>query len=541
LKIIPFHQIPGMPPLVVDMLDGNAGIEPGFSLTVDAATWRERSAKEASLGRTSKLTEHILSRAKGLDLHESARRNIEALSEPGTLTVVTGQQVGLAGGPLLTLYKALTTIYLARSLQKESGVRTVPVFWMATSDHNLPEAAQLRWIDKNNKLSGISRPSDDNRSPVGNIMLGDQATELIEKLEIELPDSEFKPEFMEMLRASYRPDETFGRAFHHLGNLILGPLGMVMLDPEDPDLKKSCQPFWERAVGDIEGRMDRLLQRSTEIQSAGYEVQAPVSSGRPALFVLESGIRRKVVLEGRAKRAQSDLIISVSDLMEIAKNEPERFSVGVTLRPLYQGYLLPVGAYVAGPHEVAYWAQLSDVFEPLQIPKPALIHRATMTLLEKKTKRRLSKLNILPEAFFSNLNELTDTILIEHSDNRNAELFLELRRQAGTCSEKLFERASGPYAGLDTIIDNAFKKINYQLDKLENTFNQRLRQQHSQIMDTVEVVSHHLRPAGQLQERVINPFYYYSRYGSRILEILLKKVRHYSEGHIIIDLEEELE
>lgn len=540
LNTIPFNITPGLPALVSDVLEGTPVIDFGFQTKVDAEYWKRKSEEEAAANRTCTLSDRLLAQSEDLDLSDTVRDNIKALAEPGTLAVVTGQQVGIGGGPLLTLYKALSTIAIANQLEKSSGVKTVPVFWMATSDHNLTEAAQMYWINMENKLVGLNINGQENRAPVGGLPLGSFATEMIDKLRNDLPESEYKPRIMHQLETCYRPEETFGRAFHRLGNRILGQLGLVLLNPEDPELKRACRPFWERVIDDTEDRLNRLKDRSTQISDAGYKVQAPVLPGRPAIFVLEDGVRRKVVLEGRAQMAQSDLILNHKELKKIAYDEPERISVGVTLRPLYQGYMLPVGAYVAGPHEVAYWAQLPDTFEPLGIPKPAVLHRAAMTLVEKKTKRRLSKLGIGLDAFFGDISQLTEDLIQERSEDKLGDLFNKIRMQGRECNITLLENCSGEYTGLEPMVDASFKKIYYHIDKLENTFHHRMREKHSDVIRSIETLGVHLRPAGRMQERVISPNYYLARYGGKLLKTLVNAAEHYSEGHLILDLEEDL-
>ncbi len=539
MKTIALSNLPNIPHLVSDALEGKARVDYGFPLKINARFWKRKSREEAGQTRPREaIAERILAQAGDIEIPGPARRNIKALAEPGTLAVVTGQQIGLGGGPLLTFYKALTTIALARKLEAESGVRTVPVFWMATSDHNLVEAAQLHWVDLDNKLTGQKTLQADNRIPVGNLELGDHARELIASLKRDLPQSDFKPGLMEILEASYRPEATFGQAFMQLGYKMLGESGMVMLNPEDIEIKRACRPFWEQAVAEVDERLERLKQRSEQLQKNGYEIQTPVVKGRPSIFLLEDGIRRKVVLEGRSIHGQSDIIISRDELARIARDETERLSSGVTLRPLCQGFMLPAGAYVAGPHEMAYWSQLSDAFKPLGISKPAIVPRASFTLIEKKTRRWLDKLRMNPEDIFGDMAVIAEKIVQDNDENPSQETFEEVRATCKGTQGKLIKLASGAYGGLDLAVETAFNKIHYQLDNLENKFNRRLRRKHQDLLQGLDRLATHLLPAGRPQERVITPHYYIARYGWSLQDFITGHTLETMGVHGFLELEE---
>lgn len=540
MNSIPFHQLSSIPELVQDVLAGKSRIDFGFPTAVTPEFWTQRSREETDHPRDRQIL--VTRLHKQLDRFqppEAILKNIDALREPETLTVVTGQQVALAGGPLLTLYKALTTIALARKLEKESGVHTVPVFWMATSDHNFGEAAQHHLIDQKNELVRLAWDHTDNRVPVGSLPLGEMSTVLIDHLEKDLPDSEFKPELLRILGEAYTPEATFANAFQKLGTDLLGPYGLVLLNPEDAALKQSCRDFWIRSIEDIDDRLHQLQQRGRELEEAGYRVQAPVTRGRPALFLLENGIRRKVVLEGRSRLAKSDIIIAREELLQVAKDEPERLSAGVTMRPMYQGYLLPAGAYVAGPNEMAYWGQLPGLFEPLGARSPAVVHRASFTLIEKKIRRKIEKLGATPPDFLGDLSDLTEEFVKRRSSVDLDHTFVTLKERCNKLEEhfaSLLEMP--PFGGLETAIQGAEKRIQQQLDTLENKFNQRLRQYHQDLVDSVERVTVHLRPAGKLQERLLSGHYYFARYGfsliDRLIEVSLEKPGY----HQMLDMEE---
>jgi bacillithiol biosynthesis cysteine-adding enzyme BshC len=313
-----------------------------------------------------------------------------------------------------------------------------------------------------------------------------------------------------------------------------------MFDPEDEGIKRATGSFWVQVAREVDERLQRLADRTDTIAQAGYNVQVPIEAGRPAIFVLEEGARRKVVLEGRAIRARSDMILSRDELIRIAKEEPERLSAGVTLRPLLQSWILPASAYVAGPHEMAYWAQMTEAFEPLGLPRPCVIPRASFTLLEGKIRRRLNKLGVEAERFFGDMDALYDELLEEHGDDDGDTVLEQVRDQVmetRSALEALTERPE--FGGLENAVDAAYRKIGYQLEKLEGNFRDRLKRQHGDLLKHWEKLRVHLRPEGQPQERVISPHYYLTLYGERLLDTLLESCGDAIGRHGLLDLQED--
>lgn len=539
MKSIPLSRLPGTPAFVADALSGECPIDFGFPLEAKAENWIRQSALETKRKRPRNLIVDRILALGGELMPERARNNAEALRDPDTLAVVTGQQVGLAGGPLLTLYKALTTISIARRMEKQTGIRTVPVFWMATSDHNLAEASQIHWINLQNELTGFKDNRQQNREPVGSLKLGNLATEVIEALSKDMPETEFKGSVFNLLRSAYTPGSTFAEAFMKLGYSILGPMGLVMFDPEEPETKKAALPFWRSAAEFVDERLDDILKRSEEIEAAGYKLQVPIEHGRPAIFLHEEGKRRKIVLEGKFIRTRSDMKLDRDSLVKIAEERPQDLSAGVTLRPLLQGWLLPTAAYVAGPHEMAYWAQLNTAFDAAGIPKPAVIPRASMTLLEGKIKKKLRKFDLEPVKSFEGVDSISSTLIPKREDDISSRTFDEVKGLFGEAQEKCLELAKQPeFKGLEGTVETSFRKARYHMERLRDNFFERQDRRHSDTLKHIETITMHLLPAGQPQERVINSVYYFSRYGLGLLRSIERHTYNSIGTHVFLDLEE---
>ncbi len=538
MKVIPYREYPGAPRLVADMMEAQAGSF-GYTFNPDAAWWRERSHYEQQQQRPyTAIAARLKENAAAFHYHEAAYANLDALAQPGTLVVVTGQQVGLAGGPLYSLYKALTAIAYARRMETESGVRTVPVFWMAGSDHNFAEVGRCWWIDTKNELQQVKRNLPENSRPCGGIQLETAASELIERLTDDLPDSDFKPELMKLLSEAYRPEYTYGYSFHRFMVGLLSRFGMVFLDADDEVLKRLSQPFWLKAVDTIPQRLHRAVERGRELEQQGYMIQVPVEENRPALFVLEDGHRRKVILDESARHGKGDILLSLPELRDIAASEPERFSIGVTLRPLWQQWLLPAAAFVGGPHEIAYWAQLDSNFDQMNLRPPALLHRLSVTLVETKIRRKLEKLNVEAADLLGDVDGLRESLLKSGEAGEVFDQFSRIRTTLEENKAELSAQTGTVYSGMDKQIDQAFDKMTYQLDRLEGQFKQRRQQADQAFGNGFDLAALHLRPGDSFQERLLSPVYYLARYGDRLLDGLLSIADKHGEGHVIVDVEE---
>jgi len=410
---------------------------------------------------------------------------------------------------------------------------------MASSDHNLSEVTQTHWISSKGEITGFKAPQKVNRVPVGKIKLDQLADEVLEMIDNDYPDNDFKETIFSRLKDAYKSDSTFSTSFQKLAYSVLGKYGMIIVDPEDNELKKLSSSFWQNIISNLSDLIHSLQSRSQLIRDYDYEVQVLAEKGRPAIFVMENDIRRKVVLEGHSIRARSDIVQSIDELKILAAESPERLSAGVTFRPLLQGFLFPTGAYVAGPHEMAYWSQISELFDIVNISKPALVPRASFTLIEKKIRKRLDKYKLEEGEIFQNFNDLTNRLLTEKADKQTDELFSRFRDAIEENGLKLTELGNtAQYKGLDSHINLGLKKMIYQLDKLHNRFNNRLKLSNSDILEDLEKISTHLLPAGKPQERVINPFYYFVRYGDIIVKNILSHSEEAIGSHVFLDMEE---
>jgi bacillithiol biosynthesis cysteine-adding enzyme BshC len=339
--------------------------------------------------------------------------NLEALSRPGTTVVITGQQVGLFLGPLYTYYKAATAVAAARALERETGVRTVPLFWLQTEDHDFEEIATAQVLRHDGELCTLTVAPDPRCSPrtsIAHRCLGPDVEAAISGLTDALGPAPGAAEVVALMRAHYRPGVSLGRAFAGAIAQLFADDGLLVFDPRDPLVARLAVPLYRRALTGHEEITRLLAGRAEALQAAGFNEQIPSRRDCSLLFFHETdaaGPRYR--LERRAGGERDDggkpgtwslagtgTRVSPAEVESSLAADPLRFSTSALLRPVLQDTLFPTAAYVGGPAELGYFAQLGPLYDHFQVPRPLVVLRARFRCLDEKARAQLQKLKLRP-------------------------------------------------------------------------------------------------------------------------------------------------
>ncbi len=365
-QCLPFSQIPHTTRLFLDYLSGAPSLRPFFPRGPHFSEWvTEEAAKLQYDSERRQKVAAILER-QNKEWGASARtlENISRLKS-GAAAVVTGQQVGLFGGPLFSLFKALTAVKLSEEAGKV-GVDCVPVFWLATQDHDLDEIQSISLPGPEASLQRLTATSHGvSEAPVGTIQLGPEIDEVLKAAEQVLGESDVTT----FLRESYRPDATFGSAFAQLFTRLFDEWGVILLDASDAELNAVAEPIYRGAIERAAELDEALLARGRELEAAGYHQQVKVTPSSTLLFTLKNGSRVPVNRDPNASATTflvGDEKITQTELLRRISSEPHQFSANVLLRPVVQDHLLPTLAFTqGGSAEVAYFAQAAVVYQAL--------------------------------------------------------------------------------------------------------------------------------------------------------------------------------
>jgi len=467
----------------------------------------------------------------------------------GARAVVTGQQVGLLGGPLYVLLKAATAVARAKQATAATGVEHVPIFWLATEDHDLDEVDQVSLLSKTavEKLSLDAKfPHHD--VPVGGVVLGaavdgllDQASELLGYAQV-----------CELLREcyGYQPENgygpTFGSAFARLMARLFAEPGLIVMDAAGRNFHALGARALRAAIEQAEELETALLARSAELEAAGYHAQVLVKPGASLLFLVSDvdGVKSRQALRrlpdgswkaGAGSGARS---FTTAELLAILDEAPERLSPNALLRPVFQDAILPTAAYVGGPAEVAYFAQSAVVYEKILGRVTPVLPRLSATLIEPAIGKTMAAHEVslsqifevkTAEALAQRLGARAMPIegkrkLAAVGNAMDAEL-TALTEYMGSMSEDL-GRAAGVSAS----------KMRYQMDRLRRMAASFEVQKEASLKKHAEAITLSVYPDGHLQERLLAGVWFVARYGEGLVEVLVEHAGQECPGHRVISL-----
>jgi bacillithiol biosynthesis cysteine-adding enzyme BshC len=532
-ECLSFTQIPHHTPLFTDFVSYSPKVQKFYPHSPFFNQWfkDEASYLKYDSERRQSVSSILERQNQHWEASEKTLANIARL-RAGASAVVTGQQVGLFGGPVFSIFKALTAVKLADQASR-AGLDCVPVFWLATEDHDLAEVNQVAIPGADYSLQSFTVPTRGLPSaPVGTIRFGSEIESVVEAAAGLLGPSPIS----DFLRDSYRPGETFGSAFARLFARLFADWGVVLLDAAAPELHDIAEPMYQAAIERASELDDALLARGKELETAGYHQQVKVTPSSTLLFTLRNGSRVPVHrhLNGSADFLIEDERISPADLVRRIKSSPQEFSANVLLRPVIQDYLLPTLAYVGGAAEVAYFAQVGVVYEALLERVTPIVPRLSATFVEQKPKALLERYNLsLPDLFRG--PEKVREIMSSRTLPQELQSAFD---QAEASLQKSLAAIRESLARLDsTLIDsaaNAASKMHHQLTQLRARA-ARAELRHEEILARhADLLCNALYPGKILQEREIAGAYFVARQGTEFLRALYDTIHTDCLDHQVI-------
>ncbi len=356
-----------------------------------------KSITESSDDINQKVSGIINDQYSDLSVSDKTKINIQQLANKSTLAIVTGQQLGIMGGPLYTFHKIITAIKLSNQLsERYDDYNFVPIFWLEGDDHDFNEVRSIQLINDNNNVEKISygeeSREDDAKESVGFLQLDDRINNFFNKLNSLLRDTEFKQPLLENLKECYASGNSIKNGFRKLLHSIFDQYGLVMIDPQDKKLKELLKPLFKKEIEEFRNYTDKLVHSSAELEEI-YHAQVKVKPVN--LFLNLDNARYSIEpVENHFRLKRKRKTFTRDELLEIVDKEPERISPNVLLRPICQDYLLPTAFYVAGPSEISYFAQIKALYSVFKISPPIVYPRSSATYVEKSISKTLDKYSI---------------------------------------------------------------------------------------------------------------------------------------------------
>jgi bacillithiol biosynthesis cysteine-adding enzyme BshC len=459
---------------------------------------------------------------------EAALASIEKFRH-GAVACISGQQVGLFGGPLYSILKAVSALQMAEELSAQ-GVPAVPLFWLATEDHDWAEISGVT-LPKGCELQKLTASAPVSDGPVGSLPLEPQIGELVEQAAAILGEGWVT----EALRQSYRPGESYGSAFARLFTRLMAGTGLVLVDPLDDELHAIAQPLFTAAAERAVELDEALLERGVALHKAGYHEQVRVTPESTLLFSMESGRRTVLHLAGDGFMLEAQRIPRAEMLSRIAAH-PGRFSANVLLRPVMQDYLFPTAVYFGGPAELAYFAQAEVVYRKLLGRTTPVMHRLSATLVSQSMSQLMERYQLSFRDLFHGSESVCE-LLASRALPSTLQAAL---RGVRTSLESWLTAVKGELSQLDpTLVDataRSERKMMYQLQKIGGKAARAELRRNQELVDDAHHVLTELFPNKELQERVLPGIYFLSRYGPELIGTLKQAAAPQCPGHQIIRL-----
>lgn len=537
VDVVPFETLhQPVSPLFLDYLAGRPRVAPflgeaGFGLdTILKAA--ERTAKHS---RPRETVAVALARQQEQRGAEHAAARARQLTDANTVAVVSGQQAGLFGGPLFVLHKALAILEVARRLTEE-GRPAVPVFWVAADDHDFAEIRSVCVLDGDGAIRLLRYAP--HHEPVGQpaftIVLDDTITRLVDELAEALPPSPSRDEMVGVVSECYRQGETLSGAFARLLSRLFPDL--VVLDSSDSALKTAVAPVLAREVEESSPTSRLALEAGRALLEAGYHQQVPVRDGFLNLFMLVEGERRALgLIDGGLEIRGVGTRMTIPEALGRIETEPGLWSPNALLRPLTQDALLPTAAYVGGPAEVAYHAQIGSSYAHFGVPRPVIIPRPSVTLVEPAQGRVLEAEGLsLPDL----AGDPEDVVArwARHTYPEVEYAFAQTRssieREMGEVEERLAALDPTLRAATAAARGRALHQVEGLHEKAMRALKKRDQGRATRLRRTRDA----LFPGGAFQERGLGLLGLVARRGRGLLAELQERVDPFARGHQVVRL-----
>ena len=454
------------------------------------------------------------------DTTDAAFANIKRFEDKQSLAIVTGQQLGVYGGPAYTAYKTLTAVHLAQAWEKKLNRPVIPVFWLADEDHDYEEVNSITLLD-GNKMRTAALPGLHNyRPPVSELVLPEDLAHIRKEAREAMPGTDFTDKLWEMLDACFHPGVRFDQAFGNFIAKLFSGHGLVLAGSNTRPVKKLAGSWLKTAIESADEIRDALERQSAKIKIQ-FRQQATLYDSN--LFYLDEPGRVKIIRNGTHWKTDTGQHWQTQELLEEIDQYPERFSPNVFLRPVLQDKLLPTLGYVAGPGEIAYYGQMKTMYRFFDSSMPVIFPRMSATVIEPAIDRIAQELPFEIHEYDKRIEDL-ETEFVDRTEQLDIEaVFSEWKHKI----EELAAPETEKIMAIDPTLKGAAGKATTvylkELDKLENKVYRAVKKQEQIQLNRIRRIKSQLFPGG-LQERNIATIYYMNKYGTDIWDRILQQL-----------------
>ncbi|TSA25531.1 MAG: bacillithiol biosynthesis cysteine-adding enzyme BshC [Ignavibacteriales bacterium] len=540
---INFSDIPAHQNLFLDYLDEFENVErfygKNFRATEQYLPFFQQLSKKNRPNRLM-ISEILKAQYQNQKYSKHTEQNIHALASEKTIAVLTGQQLGIFGGPLYTIYKSITAIKLCNHLKENyDGFNFVPVFWLEGDDHDYDEVRNLSILNNENQILNLKyddgQLDEVNRGSIGGLKFNQNIENVINELAGSLRETEFKAPLLDLIKSIYQPDRTFLETFRELMIRLFDEYGLIVFNPLDTAVRKLLTPVFSKEITEFGEHTGDIVERSAELEEV-YHAQVKVKPIN--LFYIEEKERLSIEptetgeyrLKGKRKKFTKD------ELLTQLESSPEKFSPNVLLRPICQDYLFPTAFYIGGPGEISYFAQVSPLYKIYNIDEPFIYPRSSATIAEKGVQTILEKNGLTYTDIFSEEEELIQKILAASSEINLETLFLNSQEEINSTLNQISDKLFFIDKTLVDLTSKSKQRIEETINYLKTKAVESEKRKYDSTIRQISKVRNVLYPNNNLQERELNWIYFANKYGMDIFKWIYNELAINKFEHQILEL-----
>lgn len=457
----------------------------------------------------------------------AAQAKLERIIDGEGVLVTTGQQAGLFGGPLYTVYKILSAVRLAATLERLLERPVAPLFWVAADDHDWAEISHTQLLDDHNQLRRVAliEGEDETPSSMAHRQLGASVSAARAELAALLPESEFAADLRAVLERTYTAETTVAGAFEELLAELFAPMDLLLVNAGHPLLKEAAAPLLRREIRNVREHGSLVERQTQKLVAAGYHEQVTIQPGACNVFLEDEQGRERLVRTDRGWRLRrTKRELADDEILALLDADPMQFSPNVLLRPVVESALFPTVAYVGGPAETSYFAQIGCLFQAHGIQAPVVFPRFSVTLVEPKIRKVLDKFSMTVASFQRPFHEVATALVRSEMPDAVTTALHAIRQGLQDGYAQLQEVAAGVDPTLSGPLRRARNTSLAQVSEAEKKIAKHLKDRNEVAVEQLRKASTNLFPDGSPQERVFSPLMYLARYGRGLLLDLLESL-----------------
>ncbi|QED47440.1 bacillithiol biosynthesis cysteine-adding enzyme BshC [Cytobacillus dafuensis] len=487
------------------------------------------------------LANHIEQYMENFPTSNQVRASLKKLKQSNSTVVIGGQQAGILTGPLYSIHKIISIIALAKQKEQELNIPVVPVFWIAGEDHDYQEVNHV-YIEKDHKLEKKIYPEKlRDKRMVSDILLDqDQCLSWVDEIIQSFGETEHTKQLLDCLESAIRKSTSFVDFFAHIIMELFKESGLLIIDSGDKKLRTLEREFFIKQINNFKEITKSVKDQQAELNNCGFPSAIEMSKNAVNLFYYDNEHNERILLEYDETKdvfyGKDGLFqFSMEKMLEIAGEFPEKLSNNVVTRPIMQEWLFPTLAFIAGPGEIAYWAELKTAFELFGLKMPPIVPRLNITILDRSIERDLKELDLdLQETLIFGIEKKKEEFLHSLKNLHLEKIFNNTKLEFQKNYEQLESYLQIEDRGLIPLLKKNEKLILNQLDFMESKLEHSVHLKNEVVINKYNKVGNALRPLGSPQERIINGLFYINQYGLNFIDDLLENTFTFDGTHKLI-------